>query len=123
MGRTRMTPELKPLFGSADRRRADRPADLKDYLCIAASAVSGLLLWGWGDGLLGMLLIGLALHWGTAKWPERQADLMDYVWIALPAVGGLALWSRGRWVLAVASICLALHWGFAKMRELRFKRS
>lgn len=118
-----MTPELKPLFGSADPRRADRQSDLKDYLCIAASAVSGLLLWGWGNGLLGMLLIGLAFHWGAAKWPERQSDLMDNLWIGLLAVGGLASWSRGRWVLAVASICLALHWGFAKMRDQRIKRS
>lgn len=112
-----MTPELKPLFGSEDRRHADRPSDWTDSYCIAVLAVGGLLWW-WGDVMLGVLLICLTLEW----WPRkggRPSDLADFFNIAVLVVSGLVIWRRGLWWLAIPAIGLALHWGFTKWRKRR----
>lgn len=118
MESARVTPELKPLFGSADRSRVDRRSSWKDYF-IAACAAFGLLLCGWGDRSVGALLFYLAVQWGTARSTERQSDLMDYFGIAVLAVCGTALWIWGRWWLAILPIGLGLHSGFTKWRERR----
>lgn len=117
-----MTPELKPLFGSPDRRGTDRPSDRAVYFRIAASAVSGLLLWSLGESTLAILPVCLALHWSGGWLEERQPDLMDYFRIATIAVLGLVFGSRGWW-LAIPPIGLALLGGFMKWRERRFNRS
>ena len=70
--RENMRPEFRPLFGSADRRHADRQSDLMDYFCIAVLAVSGLVLWSRSGWMLALLPIGISLHWGLAKWRERR---------------------------------------------------
>lgn len=67
-----MRPEFRPLFGSADRRHAERRSDWVDYFCVAASAICGLLLWKRGESMLALLPIGISLHWGLAKWRERR---------------------------------------------------
>ena len=115
--------EIRPLFGSADRRHADRQSDWVDYSCIVASAICGLLLWMRGERTLALLPILFALHWGFAKWRDRQSDLMDYFCIAVLAVSGLWLWSRSGWMLALLPIGISLQWGLAKWRERRIEQS